>query len=340
MVAFVGSAAASAAIVAAVRRIAWERAWLDVPTPRSSHERPTPTAGGIGVVVPIVLALALLPQALPAGTVAVCAAAVMAAAAVGLADDLMGLAAESRFVVHVLAGLAIGLTAGASVTAWTGWAAALAIAGWTLGAAASINVVNFMDGIDGLIGTTALVFGLFSAVAIGVPHPDASAALVLAGASLGFLLFNRPPASIFLGDVGSGGIGAGFVVLGLLTLAARDWSLIHAFLPLAPLVLDEGITMAGRIARGERLTEAHRSHVYQILAGAGWGHGRVTLLYGSVSALLAAVALSLPARSPTFGVIAGGAVLVTAGGLMLLRRNALRATAGRIGPDVGPRGAE
>lgn len=323
LVVLVGATLASVTIVGTVRWVGRARGWLDVPNERSSHRRPTPTAGGIGIVVPFLLALALLPQALPARAIAVCVAALAAVAAIGLVDDLVGLGAAPRLAVHALAGLAIAGSAGTAVTDASGWAVGAAVAGWMFATVASINVVNFMDGIDGLIGTTALVFGLFCAIAIGPGDPLAGGALALAGASLGFLVLNRPPATIFMGDVGSGALGAAFIVLGLLTIAARGWSAFHAFLPLAPLVLDEMLTMAGRLARGENVFRAHRSHVYQVLVAAGWSHGRVTAMYGSASALLGVAALSAPHPTPAAFLLGGGLIAGVAVGLVVLRRRAL-----------------
>jgi Fuc2NAc and GlcNAc transferase len=325
IVAFAGAALAGAALVAMMRRIARRRAWLDIPSARSSHSRPTPTAGGIGMVLPFLLTLALLPQALPAGMLLTCVAAIAAVAAVGLMDDLVGLEPAPRLAIHVVAGLAIAGSAGAAVSGASGWAAAAAVAGWAFVVVGSINVVNFMDGIDGLIGTTALVYSLFAAFAIGPDDPFAGGALVLAGAALGFLAFNRPPASIFMGDVGSGALGAAFIVLGLLTIEARGWSIFHAFLPLAPLVLDEILTLARRLVRGENVLRAHRSHVYQLLVAAGWSHGRVTAMYGAASAILGAAALGAPEPSPLFFVLAAALVAAATAGLVLLRRHALGA---------------
>lgn len=322
LVVLVGAALASVTIVATVRRAGLARAWLDVPNERSSHRRPTPTAGGIGIVVPFLLALAFLPPVLPARAIGLCVAAIAAVAAIGLVDDLVGLGAAPRLAVHVVGGLAIAGSAGAAVTGASGWAAGATVAGWTFVVVASINVVNFMDGIDGLIGTTALVFGLFCAFAIGPGDPLAGSSLALAGASLGFLIFNRPPASIFMGDVGSGALGAALIVLGLLTIAARGWSILHAFVPLAPLVLDEVLTMARRLARGENVLRAHRSHVYQVLVASGWSHGRVTAMYGAASALLGVAALSAPNRTPAAFLLGGGLIASVAVGLEVLRRRA------------------
>ena len=234
-------------------------------------------------------------------------------------------------MAHGLAGLVLAATTALAVRPHGGAAeAALTVAAWTFVSVASINVVNFMDGIDGLIGMTALAFALFSGLALS-PGPEALGAFAIAGAAFGFLLFNRPPARIFMGDVGSYALGATFVLLGLWTMAVRGWSLAHAFLPLGPLVVDEVLTMASRVARGENLAQAHRTHVYQVLANSGWGHGPVAASYAAASAGLAALSLLGPAEPGPFFVLATGAMLALVA-LMLLARS----RAGRAAPDRSP----
>ena len=323
--AFGAAAAAAAIVVAAVRSWARRRDWLDVPNDRSSHARPTPTSGGIGIVLPLIPALALAPSLVSRGAAVASATAVGLVATIGFLDDRRTLAPRTRLVAHTLAGVVVAGTTALEVRPHGSAAeAALIVAAWTFVTIASINVVNFMDGIDGLIGVTALTFALFSAVALS-SRTEAWAAFALAGAAFGFLLFNRPPATIFMGDVGSGALGATFVLLGLWTMGARGWSVAHAFLPLGPLVVDEVLTMARRIARRENLAQAHRSHVYQVLANSGWGHGPVAAAYAIASAGLAALSLFGPARPGPFFVVATAAMLALAVLMLLTRARAERA---------------
>jgi Fuc2NAc and GlcNAc transferase len=127
--------------------------------------------------------------------------------------------------------------------------------------------------------------------------------LALAGASAGFLVWNWPPAKIFLGDVGSGTLGILFVFGGLLLIREGQASVVTAFLPLYALFLDASVTLARRLRRGERVVQAHRSHLYQRLANGGWGHARVSLLYAGV-ALIALPVAALPADSRSLGIAA------------------------------------
>jgi Fuc2NAc and GlcNAc transferase len=268
-----------------VRRRALDRSLLDQPNARSSHARPVPRGGGVGPIAALVLVLVLARPDVRSDARALAAlGAVLLAAAVGWRDDHGGLPVRARLVVHLAAGLLLLPLALLPwpVVPWLGWGAAIWWVFWTI---SCVNVVNFVDGIDGLIGSQALVFGLFC-WQMGAEAGSARAfGAVLAGASMGFLLWNWAPARIFLGDVGSGALGASMAVGGLLLLREGRVSLVAAYLPLFAIFLDAATTLARRWRRGARLSEAHREHLYQRLANeCRWGHARVTLLYAAAAA--------------------------------------------------------
>lgn len=321
------AAVASAWILERVRDHALSTARLDVPNPRSSHVVPTPRGGGIGFVLPVLVFLgaAALSGRLGPVVAALILAALAAVAAAGWADDRGDLVIAIRLAVHLAAGLALAwaafrLGAGGSLPA------TVAAVWWILWTVSAINVVNFMDGIDGLIAVQALVYTAFAAFALAPPALAAEGeartwmalAVVAAGAVLAFARRNWPPAAIFMGDVGSGFLGALFVVLGMATLAGREWTVVHAFLPLAPLFVDGGLTLTRRLSRRERLWVAHRSHVYQRMVQAGWPHARVTLLYGLLSLAGAAIVLLLPWPVARFLLVALWYLVVTTMALVLL----------------------
>jgi len=124
------------------------------------------------------------------------------------------------------------------------------------------------------------VFGFGTLAALGYLGGDAAFAganVVVACAATGFLLFNFPPARIFMGDVGSS-------TLGFLAAAFSLWGSREGLFPLwvaglvfAPFVVDATVTLARRALAGERLWQAHRSHYYQRLVRLGWGHRRTVL---------------------------------------------------------------
>lgn len=315
----VGSFAAllSWLLVGTVRRYALRRALLDQPTARSSHRVPTPRGGGLGLVAAALIAmLAAVGGQLRAPLLIGLAGAVLITA-VGWADDHRSLSVRVRLSTHCAAGLLLLPLAlwPAPVPAWLPLLAGLWWVFWTVSA---INVVNFMDGIDGLIGSQALIFGAHLAWRGASGGSAAVLGFAMAGAAAGFLLWNWPPAKIFLGDVGSGALGFLCVLGGVLLLREGRESLVAAYLPLYALFLDGTVTLVRRLLRGERVSEAHRSHLYQRLANGGWGHARVTMLYAGVALVaLPIAALQSPARTP---VTAGYFLLVLGLGVILDRR--------------------
>ena len=282
-------------MVGLVRRYALYRDVLDHPGERSSHSTPTPRGGGAGLLVAwLFVIVPVLLRGWPGSWPLLAALiGVVAVAVIGWIDDHGGLAVRLRLMAHAAAACTL-LPLVLLPDAIPAWPVPAAVVWWIFCAIASANVVNFIDGIDGLIGLTALVYGGFAAMA-GAPGGAASGlGLALAGAAAGFLVWNWRPARIFLGDVGSSGIGFVFVIVGVLLMRETGRGIILTFLPLWPIVLDASVTLVRRWRLGEPLTQAHRSHLYQRLANGGWGHARVSLLFGLGALAGAACSVSPP----------------------------------------------
>jgi Fuc2NAc and GlcNAc transferase len=156
---------------------------------------------------------------------------------------------------------------------------------------AVVNFYNFLDGIDGLAALQGVITGL--GIAIAGWHPIATAAgVALCGACIGFLVFNWSPARVFLGDVGSGLLGFAFASLPFLAPPSeRPRAVLFVALSLWLFLADAAWTLARRAARGARLSEPHREHVYQRLVARGLGHAPVAAALGVGSAALTALAL-------------------------------------------------
>ena len=275
---------------------------LDVPNYRSSHRVPTPRGGGIALVASVFVlgAYAFVhAEQLPVGTFALLAAAIMVLTLVGWMDDRKTIRVALRLSVHAACGLAVAGLVNV-ISPMPGWMNVLWLAWWVFWSVASINIVNFIDGIDGMIACQGIVYGLFIFSLLPFGSFGSSYGLILAGACLGFLLWNWPPAKMFMGDVGSGPLGLFFVVGGALALETTRSVLV--FLPLFPIFLDALLTIVVRYRRGEDLTDPHRSHLYQRVANGGAGHARVTMAYGLLAALGALVAFSV--RSDSLPIIA------------------------------------
>jgi Fuc2NAc and GlcNAc transferase len=271
---------------------------LDVPNYRSSHRVPTPRGGGIALVASVFALGAyafVQTRQLPAGTFAFLAAGVIALTLIGWLDDRKTIRVSLRLSVHLVCGLAIAALVN-EISPLPGWINLLWLAWWVFWSVASINIVNFIDGIDGMIACQGIVYGLFLFSLIPFGSFGSSYGLILAGACLGFLIWNWPPAKMFMGDVGSGPLGLFFVLGG--ALALQSTSALLVFLPLFPIFLDALLTIVVRYRRGEDLTDPHRSHLYQRLANGGAGHAPVTLAYGLFAASGAVVAFSVKDASP------------------------------------------
>jgi len=283
---------------------------LDHPGERSSHTVPVPRGGGLGILgalVPIWLGLT--------GSQASLGPLLPLFAGLGLLilicwmDDVRSLPARVRLLAQ---GAAVGLgllTLPADALLFQGLLSPLAdrlLAGlawvWFL------NVYNFMDGLDGLVGGQTVVLGAgIALLGLILPAlaPIAPLAAALGGAALGFLWWNWRPARLFMGDVGS--VPLGFL-LGwmLLTLAGHGLWPAALLLP-AYFLADTGITLLRRLARGEKVWQAHRQHLYQRATRSLPHDGVAKRVLAGGAGLAAAALLSVP--YPPGGLLLGSLAL-------------------------------
>lgn len=269
-------------------RYARRRRLLDHPGQRRAHSLPTPRGGGIAIVVAVLCCVG--PVLAPAWAAAALSVALVAVAGIGWWDDHASLSPLPRVLVHLLAGVLLAVVALRLAPVWTqGFGAVLALA-VVLSTAWSINLHNFMDGINGFLTLQAVwIFGMVALLgALGLPHGLGVIPLLLAAACLGFLPFNFPRARIFLGDVGSGALG--FLIAAVLWLAAlREprWFAVGLLL-LSSFLIDATATLSFRFWRGRRWYSAHREHLYQWLVRRGWSHTRIVIGYMAWNLLLIA----------------------------------------------------
>jgi UDP-N-acetylmuramyl pentapeptide phosphotransferase/UDP-N-acetylglucosamine-1-phosphate transferase len=316
----------SAGLIVLMRPL-FARYALARPNARSSHRAPTPQGGGVAVVLGSFVALAavaLLDRdgASFAGLMPLCAAVVLLMA-VGVADDILSLAAPPRLALQAVAVIAVVATLPAELRALPMAPLALERAAEIVAVLWFVNLVNFMDGIDWITAaeTVPIAAGVFVLSLFGaVPQTPALIALALLGAVLGFAPFNRPVAKLFLGDAGSLPIGLVLAWL-LLQLAGNGYLAAALLLPLY-YVADATITLLRRIARGERITEAHRSHFYQVATSRGFSvMGVVKRVFGVNIVLAWLAVVTVMFDSTVFDVIA---LLLGAAEVTLLLRTLAR----------------
>lgn len=278
---------ASWAGVAAVRRYALLRL-MDQPNERRSHNRPTPRGGGIALAAVHVASVLLCGMSglLQANLAAALVGGGLLVAAIGFVDDHGHVKASVRLLCHFVAcgwavwwlgGLPpIDFGGGPTSLGWVGMGLLILVLVWFL------NLFNFMDGIDGIAGVQAVLMCALASFLLFLGESGAREALplaLLAAATVGFLIWNWPPARIFMGDVGSGYLGFAIGTLAVWTVSEgliNVWSWLilgGAFLA------DATVTLLARAFATGSVTEAHRSHVYQRLSRHWNAHRPVTLLF-------------------------------------------------------------
>lgn len=275
---------------------------VDVPNGRSSHTQPTPRGGGLVIVTVMLFGWLLYMLVSDTASFYYVRLAffwgLSLVAAISWLDDVRTLSGLMRILVHLaaaalvvaalafsgmlrlfvpLAHLPLSLTIGLSLL-------------WIVG---MTNAYNFMDGIDGIAGSQAVVTGaVWSVFGFVTGHTLLLIPGLLIGASaLGFLYYNWQPARIFMGDVGSAFLGFAWAVLALFAAQYDNRLALVGVLSLWPFIFDTSFTMLMRAWRRENIFHAHRSHLYQRLVATGYSHRFVALLYAGLALLNVGVAL-------------------------------------------------
>lgn len=272
----------------------------DVPNQRSLHSQVVPRTGGMGIFAAIGWSVGLLYAiGLDNAPGLILLGAALPILVVSLMDDRWQLPAWTRLLVHSVAATLLiylypvsqlsilpGMDLSAPVLVWMG---ALGLVIWLT------NLYNFMDGMDGFAGGMAL-FGFGTLAILGCLVGDMQYALfcgTVATAAVGFLFFNFPPAKIFMGDVGSSGLGflvGGIALWGEFGGVVDLWQSMLIF---SPFVVDATVTLLRRILKGERVWQAHRTHFYQRIVRCGFSHRRIVLFEYAIMLGLSLTAIAL-----------------------------------------------
>lgn len=280
----------SALLTYAMREYAKRAALISHANERSSHSVPTPHGGGVAIALVWFGALSYLffaGEIEPKLFYALMFGAFLAA--VSFLDDIYELSPKLRLGVQALSAFgALYLIGGVDEinlyyftlkeTFIVNLFAFIALM-W------SINLYNFLDGIDGYAASEAIFLCLAGYLLFGE-----SLFLVLLCSVGGFLLFNWQRASIFMGDVGSTLLGFNVAIFAFY-FKSEGGSLIIWLILFGLFWFDATLTLCRRYKKGEKLTQAHRKHAYQRLVQAGWSHQKVVLYGMGLNALLAALLL-------------------------------------------------
>jgi len=260
---------------------------LDVPNARSSHTSPVPRGGGLAIIITFYVFLYIASgfSALPIGDLSLASLMFGGAiiAAVGASDDLHNMPAQWRFFAHLIAALiALRLLPVFPVIEVFGRSFPLENIGIPVYAIClvwSANLFNFMDGIDGLAGSEAItVLGCAALILFANGQSDWMLLLgFLSACVAGFLVWNWPPARIFMGDAGSGFLGFAFGILAIESSVSGAITLWTWAILLGVFIVDATTILIVRMTSGAKWYEAHRSHAFQILARRFESHRKVTV---------------------------------------------------------------
>ena len=308
-----GSAALIARLLPLLRRHVSAR-----PNARSSHKAPTPQGGGIAVIAATLatVAVAALVSAKFHADLRlawVCGAAIVLTV-LGFVDDMASLGVAPRLLIQIVAVAIVVAALPDELRIIPDLPFSIERFALLVGGLYFVNAVNFMDGIDWM--TVAEVVPLAGGLALlgvfgALPASAVLLALALCGAMIGFAPFNRPVARLFLGDAGSLPIGL-LLLWPLLLLAGGGHPIAALLLPLY-YIADTGITIVWRLAKGETITSAHRSHYYQRALDLGFSVNQIVTRVFVVNILLVGLALASvvsPSRTTEIFAPAAGVFLV------------------------------
>jgi UDP-GlcNAc:undecaprenyl-phosphate/decaprenyl-phosphate GlcNAc-1-phosphate transferase len=275
---------------------------VDSPGLLKVQTHPVPYLGGVAVfsalAVPLAVARPLL--LLPLGL----------SLALGLADDRNGPSPAARLIVEVAIGVVAALTLPADGLVGGVTTAALVVG--------MLNAVNLLDGLDGLASGVSMMSAVGFAFLL---EGDLRVlALALAGSLAGFLVWNRPPAHIYLGDAGSYLIGTALAIL--LAAAFEDGDSLAvssgAILFVAVPVADTAVAIVRRLRAGQSLLHGDRGHIYDQLIDRGWGSAAVVVACIVAQALLVGIGAAIGTLSDEVAVAITALLFVTIATLTLI----------------------
>lgn len=287
------------AFLVALRGYSW--GLNDTPNDRSSHRIAVPKGGGIGLL--IVFAISVVWWHIPL-TLWIPACVV---SLVSLLGDYRDVSFRIRLAVQVGAASIVSgsLFIRSSISDELVSSCLPLFLFGVLYISATANYYNFMDGINGIAGVTGAIaficLGIYGLIN-GRETVSVSIAFGIAAACIGFLPLNFPKAKVFMGDVGSVFLGFLFASL-VLWLSQSINEFVFLVSLIFPFYIDEISTLIIRIKDRDKLTRAHRRHIYQILANqAGFSHTKVTIIYGAIQILVISLAWGVKGRGIVYSI--------------------------------------
>jgi UDP-GlcNAc:undecaprenyl-phosphate GlcNAc-1-phosphate transferase len=267
--------------------------FVDPPGPLKIHRGPIPRLGGIGIFFGFLAGAALAIRPVHPEAWRVLPALILIWLS-GLLDDLFQLSPLVRLTIQIVAGVIVALVYRPDLYAVDHVAALFYVLKTCFTIIVFTNAFNFLDGSDGLAAGGGAIAAVGFAIVMARQMPEWSGiAAAIAAASCGFLLFNFPPASIFMGDSGSTVVGFLLAVMALrFDFSVRHTSLVPLIIVAIPLI-DFGLAVLRRVSSGRSVFEGDRFHFYDLLLQKGWSPRSVALCTYALAIGCVALALTI-----------------------------------------------
>ena len=250
---------------------------LDKPGHRSSHKIPTATSGGVGFVSTIILFSVFLGYE-QLSNISILFLASLPLAIMGFIDDRINLSSKFRYIFQVLIiFIMIHICANNGESLLFYYLNINKIFSFSLivflifFGTGFINIINFMDGMDGLIASTTSITFLY------LGFVDSHLYFIAFASIFSFIFFNWEPAKIFMGDVGSTFIGG--LLISAIFSSSNFIEIVNILLINSPIILDSSICILRRKLNSQNIFKPHKLHLYQRLNQNGWSHSSVTMIY-------------------------------------------------------------
>ena len=276
---------ASVITTSVIRYFSIKNNFLDIPNDRSSHLAPIPKGGGISIIGTLIFTIVILfyYKMVASEFVISMTIGLVIVSVVALVDDYKNLSPMIRVIIYIIsAAFSLFMIGGLDSVSINNHSYNLSYIGYFLGVLFLVwltNLYNFMDGTDGFAAIQTISVSIFCFFLFYLSNnvPFFIILLCLTSTTIGFLYWNWSPAKIFMGDVGSCGIGFFFGLFSIYTERAEIISITVWLIILSPFIGDATLTLLKRIINNEKWYEAHNSHAYQILHQSGLSHSRLAL---------------------------------------------------------------
>lgn len=289
----------AAALTTLVIRLARERGWIDTPSEERWHKTPTALMGGIGIFVAAGISFTVFLDLAQAWPFLVGAGLLFIS---GVWDDRVGLSPSAKIIFQIAASAVFVTFSGAFDFGITAWAEAPVTMFWLIGVTNAVNLIDNMDGLSsGISAIAGLCLGMMGVIA-GSPFVLA-AALAVTGAAAGFLLYNRKPAKIFMGDCGSLFLGFSLAALAVVVQQTMSQGVLSLFMPIMVLavpIIDTTVVTVVRTLYGRPVSAGGRDHTSHRLVFLGLGDRKAVRVLYAVAAGFGALAVWFYVSELTF----------------------------------------